>query len=493
MKQTKLAKARAYEEAGCGQILSQERPLFHVTPAVGWLNDPNGFSVYKEEYHLFYQYHPYDIHWGPMHWGHIKSRDLIRWEYLPAALAPDEDYDADGVFSGSALEMPDGRHLLMYTGVQGKDNTPECRQTQCMAVGNGTDYEKYEKNPVITTADIPEGCFAKDFRDPKIWWEEEEHLYFAVAGVRMSDESGAVALFSSKDGFEWKYVSILDRSRNQYGRMWECPDFFQIGHKAILIVSPQEMKARGLMFHNGNDVLCLIGSYEKREHQFTREAVTAVDYGLDFYAPQTIRTPDGRRVLIGWMQAWENSHLSREHAKWQGMLTLPRELSLKDGQQLIQQPVRELLHYRRHPVIHKNVPLGPLTRLPEVSGRVLDLTVEVHPQEEGVLECFTIRLAENEAYGTSIHYDVREGTVCLDRTDSGFPYNIVHRRKAPVRNRGGEIRFRIILDRFSAEIFINDGEQVMSACLYTPQEADGISFEAKGAGWFDVEKYELAL
>lgn len=492
MKQTKLAKARDYETAFGAQIPPEERPLFHVTPTVGWLNDPNGFSVYQGEYHLFYQYHPYDIHWGPMHWGHMKSRDLIRWERLPAALAPDMEYDQNGVFSGSAAELPDGRQLLMYTGVQGKDNTPSCLQTQCLAVGNGIDYEKYKQNPVLTADAIPEPCYAKDFRDPKIWHDPEENCFFAVAGIRMQDESGAVALFSSKDGFHWNYVSILDRSRNQYGRMWECPDFFELDGKAILIVSPQEMRAQGLTFHNGNDVICLMGNYDRTEHQFTRESVNAVDYGLDFYAPQTLKTSDGRRVMIGWMQAWENSHLCRDNARWQGMFTVPRELSLKEGR-LIQKPVRELENYRRNPVICRDVPLAPDIRLPGISGRILDLTIDVRPEHETSLESFTIHFAQDKSHRTVLHYDVQKGTVCLDRTDSGFRYNIVNRREAPVRDQGGKIRFRILLDRFSAEIFINDGEQAMSACIYTPQEADGISFEARGTGRFDAEKYELVL
>lgn len=391
MKQTKLEEARAYEKIFGAQIPPEERPLFHVTPTVGWMNDPNGFSVYQGEYHLFYQYHPYDIHWGPMHWGHMKSRDLIRWERLPAALAPDMEYDAGGIFSGSAVELPDGRQLLMYTGVQGKDNAPECRQTQCLAVGDGINYQKYEHNPVIFADDIPEPCFAKDFRDPKIWRDPEENCFFAVVGIRMQDKSGAAALFSSDDGFHWQYVSILDRSRNQYGRMWECPDFFELGDQAVLIVSPQEMRAQGLTFHNGNDVACLLGSYDRDNRTFTRKSVSAVDYGLDFYAPQTLKTPDGRRILIGWMQAWENSHLCRDNARWQGMLTLPRELSLK-GEQLIQRPVKELESYRRNPVIFRDLPLAQHTRLPGISGRILDLTVDVRPKREGALESFTILL-----------------------------------------------------------------------------------------------------
>ncbi len=492
MKQSKLAKARAYETTFGAQILPEERPLFHVTPTVGWLNDPNGFSVYQGEYHLFYQYHPYDIHWGPMHWGHMKSHDLIRWERLPAALAPDKEYDKNGVFSGSAVELPDGRHLLMYTGVQGNDCTSACRQTQCLAVGDGINYQKYKQNPVLTADAIPEPCYAKDFRDPKIWHEPEENCFFSVAGIRVQDQSGAVALFSSKDGFHWNFVNILDRSRNQYGRMWECPDFFELDEKAVLIVSPQEMQAQGLTFHGGNDVICLIGNYDHAEHQFSRETVTAVDYGLDFYAPQTLKTPDGRRVMIGWMQSWENSHLSRDNAKWQGMCTIPRELFLNKGQ-LIQNPIKELENYRRNPVICKELPFAPHTRLTEVSGRVLDLTIDVRPEHEASMESFTIYFAQDESYKTSISYNVSRGTVCLDRTDSGFRHNIVNRREAPVRNQGGKIRFRILLDRFSAEVFINDGEQVMSACIYTPQKANGISFEAKGSGRFDVKKYELVF
>lgn len=494
MTQTKLEKARTYEKEQGAQIPPEERPLFHVTPAVGWANDPNGFSVYKGTYHLFHQYYPYDIHWGPMHWGHLTSTDLIRWEYLPAALAPDAEYDEQGVFSGSAVELPDGRQLLMYTGVYGREDVAECFQAQCIAAGDGLDYKKYEKNPVITADRIPEDCSPKDFRDPKIWRDEEEGCYYAVMGMRTADGSGAVVLFSSQDGFSWDYVTVLDRCRKEYGSMWECPDFFELGKDgtAVLIVSPQEMQAKGMEFHNGNDVVGFLGHYDRKYHRFTREHVFAVDYGLDFYAPQTLKTPDGRRVLIGWMQAWENSHLCRKGAKWQGMFTLPRELTTRDGR-LIQQPVRELLNYRQNPVIHKDIPLQPRTRLPGISGRILDMTVDLWPEEGGSSDRFTVRFAENDTYRTDITYHPRENTVCFDRTYSGFPHNIITCRKAPVRNQGGRLRLRILLDRFSAEIFVNDGEQVLSACIYTPQEAAGISFLASGAGRFDVEKYELAF
>ena len=112
-----LEKARKYEDEQGKQIKAEDRPAFHVSPYVGWMNDPNGFSYYQGEYHLFYQYYPYDTHWNSMHWGHVVSKDLLHWKHLPAALAPDEDYDKIGCFSGSAIELEDGRQLLLYTAV----------------------------------------------------------------------------------------------------------------------------------------------------------------------------------------------------------------------------------------------------------------------------------------------------------------------------------------------------------------------------------------
>lgn len=494
MEQSKLKEARDYEAKYGAEIMPQERPVFHITPTVGWLNDPNGFGMYKGEYHLFYQYHPYDINWGPMHWGHVKSSDLVKWERLPAAMAPDEEYDAQGVFSGSAVQLPDGRHLLMYTGVQGADNTPDCRQTQCIAIGDGINYEKYEQNPVITAAQLPDGCSRSDFRDPKIWFDQQEQRYYMAAGNRTPDGSGAVLLFTSIDGTAWEYVTMLDRSSNQYGRMWECPDFFELDGRALILVSPQEMRAQGLEFHNGNDVICLLGSYDRGAHAFTREKVLAVDYGLDFYAPQTMELPDGRRVMIAWMQAWESSHFHPQGAKWAGMMTLPRELSIVDGQ-LIQNPVKELSSYHVDPVAYSDVRLHKNERmqLPGVSGRVLDMTITVSKAQEGMYGHFTIYLAENEEYRTCICYKPLKNTLSIDRTDSGFRYHIVSRRKAAVRDQGGSIKIRIILDRFSVEIFVNDGEQVLSSCLYTPQEADGISFEADADVCMNVEKYGIAV
>ncbi len=141
MESHKLLFARAYEAEAGRQIPAESRPRFHLSPYTGWMNDPNGFSFYQGQYHLFYQYNPYSTEWDSMHWGHAVSRDLLHWTYLPAALAPDAPYDSYGCFSGSGIELANGKQLLLYTGVQkeGGDKGEEI-QTQCVAVGDGLDY-----------------------------------------------------------------------------------------------------------------------------------------------------------------------------------------------------------------------------------------------------------------------------------------------------------------------------------------------------------------
>lgn len=481
-----LIKARTYEIEEEKKTSIEQRPVFHFSVPVGWLNDPNGFSMYQGEYHLFYQYHPYGTYWGPMHWGHAKSRDFIRWEYLPAALAPDQEYDNFGVFSGGALEA-DGKQYLMYTGVEERvlsDGSKQVRQTQCLAVGDGRDYEKASCNPVITADMLPEGSSKEDFRDPKIW-KEDGRYYMAVAS-RHPDGSGQIALFSAEDPCHWTFQTVLDRSENRYGKMWECPDFFPLDGKQLLIVSPQDMDAEGLEFHNGNNTICLVGTYDKAACEFQRLNVHSCDYGLDFYAAQTMETEDGRRVLIGWMKSWDN-HMCPPGFAWSGMMTLPRELYL-NGNRVCQRPVRELEQYRHGEVQYDSVVVEGELELDGITGRTVDLTVEV---EDGEYEAFEIQLAANASYHSSVIYHKKEQTVTFDRTYSGYCRDVISRRTMKVGDRNGNIKMRILLDRYSCELFVNDGEQVMSSLIFTSQDGTGIRFLAKGKAVMSVCKYDI--
>ncbi len=484
-----LQKARDYEAAHGAEIKSEERPAYHLTPQVGWMNDPNGFSCYQGRYHQFYQYNPYATKWGPMHWGHAVSTDLLHWEYLPCALAPDSAADdGPGCFSGSAAELDDGRQLLLYTSViseRQQNNELRDIQTQSIAIGDGLNYEKPSCNPVLTWKDLPEGFSRYDFRDPKIW-REEDGTYAAVTVALSPDESGAILLFHSADGFDWHYTAVLERSNNEYGRMWECPDFFSLDGRQVVMFGPMEMEAKG-EFHPGHNVIAFIGNYDKTTHAFARETVQLMDEGIDFYATQTLLTPDGRRIMTAWMQTWSDIQDQPKDCKWFGQTICPRELRIRDGR-IIQTPVRELdaLHGRR--TLHENVAVQDEMTLEGIGGRIADLTVTILP---GEYRTVTIKLACDADYYTSLTYDPYYDELTLDRSHSGTRADLVHRRSCKVLRKGGERKLRILLDRNSIEVFINDGEQTMTAWIYTPQRADGITFAADGQAVITVEQYEL--
>lgn len=488
-----LREARKYEEASEKMIDRELRPGFHLSVRIGWMNDPNGFSVYGGKYHLFYQYHPYSSHTGPMHWGHAVSRDLLSWEYLPAALAPDEFYDRDGCFSGSAVTLEDGRHLLMYTGVlreHKRDGGMNEIQTQCLAVGDGVDYEKYEGNPVLGEKDLPEGSSRFDFRDPKLW-KRADGSYSCVVGNRSADGSGQILLFASPDGFSWSFKKVLIANQNRFGTMWECPDFFPLDGKWVLVTSPQDMLPQGFEYHNGNGTLCLIGDYDEETDTFTKEHDQSIDYGIDFYAPQTVETSDGRRVMIGWMQNWDACGIRTPEEPWFGQMSLPRELFIRNGR-LCQRPVRELDAIRKNKIGYKDVAVSGEIRLNGIKGRKVDMELAIRPgSREKLYQKFAVRFAQNEQYRTSLSFRPHESVLKIDRKFSGSRRAIVHQRRSLVNSEEGKLKLRIILDSFSAEIFVNGGEQVLTVTMYTDLAAEGISFFADGQVSMDITKYDL--
>ncbi|MBQ6207512.1 MAG: glycoside hydrolase family 32 protein [Oscillospiraceae bacterium] len=490
-----LRDARRYEEAREALIPREARPAFHLSARVGWLNDPNGFSWYNGQYHLFYQYHPYDSHWGPMHWGHAVTGDLLHWNYLPAALAPDRPSDRDGCFSGTALSLPDGRHLLMYTG-NAKEFTPtgEVRevQTQNLAFGDGVDYEKFERNPVITAADLPEGGSRHAFRDPKIW-RVSDGSYRVLIANKDAAQGGQMLLYRSADLEHWELVRALAENHNRIGQMWECPDFFELDGKYVMLGSSQDMLPKELEYHNGNGTFYFLGDYDAANETFTEELNRAIDYGIDFYAPQTILSPDGRRIMIGWMQNWDTCNLHVKSTPWFGQMTIPRELRVKNGI-LYQTPIRELERLRRDEVTYENVTVedGEIF-LPGVAGRLVDLEVTVEPDPDSpVYNRFALRFARNEQFRSGVSFRPHESTLKVDRKFSGSRRAIIHQRRANLPHKDGRIKLRLILDRYSAEVFADDGAKVMTFTINTELNAEGISFFADGKLHISVKKYNLS-
>lgn len=479
-----LQRARTYESQMDQKIREEERPGFHLTPRVGWMNDPNGFCYYGGRYHLFYQYHPYSTHWGPMHWGHAVSRDLLHWSYLPAALAPDADCDREGCFSGCALTLPDGRQELIYTGVSRGGV-----QAQCVAAGDGRDYEKAADNPILSERDLPPEVSPADFRDPKAW-QEADGTYRLLCAAKSRDGGDTMfLLYESRDALHWHFVRTFLRNselREPIGRMFECPDFFPLDGQYVLLASSQDMEGSA-RYHSGNGSFCLLGDYDAAAGAFVPRADQSVDAGIDFYAEQTILSPDGRRIMIGWMQNWDTSGIQPEGCRWFGQMSIPRELSLRNGQ-LCQWPIRELEELRRDPVAYRNAALGrEPVELPGIRGRRMDLEVDI----AGAQGTVTLSLAADEKHHTDLIYRPQESLLTLDRSASGTRRAGADVCSTEVTGREGHLRLRIVLDRFSVEVFVNGGEKALSMTLFSKESADRIRFMANAPAELAVTAWQL--
>lgn len=311
-----------------------ERLKYHFEPGKGWINDPNGLIQYKGKYHAFFQHNPYAPKWDKMHWGHAVSGDLIHWEELPIALYPDKPYEnLGGCYSGSAIEK-DGKLYLFYTSV-----SKELGQTQSLAVSDdGIHFEKYSGNPVI--AKFPDDG-SHDFRDPKV--TEINGTYYMVVGSG-KNRVGKVLIFTSTDLLNWRYGGVLFESK-KYGKVFECPDFFPLGDRFVLMFSQMGRKYNSTHF--------IVGDFDGEK--FTPISECTSEAGPQFYAPQTFCDNNGRRIMIGWLYDW-NKKLDKG-ADYAGALSIPRELTLKNDM-ILNYPVEEahglLTNYDELLTVHGN-------------------------------------------------------------------------------------------------------------------------------------------
>lgn len=483
---TSLKNARKYE-AENNNAYQKDRPAFHFTPYIGWMNDPNGFSYYKGQYHLFYQYYPYGLGWNSMHWGHAVSKDLLHWEYLPTALAPENKYDSFGVFSGSSIELPDGQQLLMYTGVT--KNNDKDTQLQCVATGDGINYKKFAGNPVIGKNLFPEGFNSQHFRDPKIW-RAADGSYYCISVSCKNDGNGAILLFHSPDAFSWSYEGVLLENKGNIGKMWECPDYFELDGKDIILISPQNMLPQQDKYMAGSRTAYFCGKFDLEQKKFIPDFDAPVDSGIDFYASQTVKAPDGRTILIGWMQNWDTCNLTdRGNRNWFGQMSTPRELSLKDGK-LIQKPVKEIESYRTASTTLNDVTVDG-DFLPEnLTGRIIDMELTIRPKENKSLNSFTINLAQSEEYKITLEYKADSHTLVFDRSRTEMRNALCSQSICRVSD-SQELKLRILLDTYSAEVFVNDGQQVMTNTFYINPSANKISFHSAGSALLNLTKYDL--
>lgn len=431
---------------------------FHLMPPTGWLNDPNGLCFFRGEYHVFYQYSPFDANGGVKFWGHYKSRDLLMWEQCPVMLYSDETFDAHGAYSGSALCEEDGLYLY-YTGNikhSGSYDFILTGREQNTAVAYSPDGVHLGwKRPLMGNGDYPAGL-SLHVRDPKVW--KQDGRYYMLLGARTAGGQGEALVFASDDKFRWEHINTL-RTPEPFGYMWECPDLFELDGQWFLLVSPQGAPKSGPGFENiyTAGYFPLSGDFRG---EYTLGEFVPLDFGFDFYAPQTFS--DGRRrLLTGWMGMPDADYSNPTTAQgWQHCLTVPREVSCRDGR-LVLNPVRELEALRK---ARRGFPFAGETAIEDLPP-ASDIRITCEGPLSLDLSGVSLQAAEGKLTLT-----VREGGCGRDK------------RTAPV----GRLRdLRILADTSALEIFVNGGEAVLSTRWYPEGGSRTLTLRGQGSAVID--------
>lgn len=435
------------------------RPMLHIAPPMGWLNDPNGLCQYKGVYHAFYQMAPFQPEGGLKFWGHCTSSDLLHWKFEGIPLKPDEPYDCHGVYSGSALVEEDKMYLF-YTGnvklAGDYDYINDGREAGTVMAVSQDGFHFDTKKHLMSNDDYPEDM-TKHVRDPKVW--KQDGMYYMVQGARTKEDKGIVLVFASEDKKNWKYIHRL-QPEEPFGYMWECPDLYELDGQTILSVSPQGVEADGLHYANKyQSGICILNGDFRSEGK--PGAFQELDGGFDFYAPQTFLADDGRRIQIGWMGMpdVEDEYTNKTVASgWQNVLTIPRELFIRDGT-ICQKPVRELDAWWNQENFFEGNYHGAIDMCCEI-----DLTLA-----GGNLK---VILAD----GLELSYRESEKIFWMRFTDTSLGAG------RTVRGRMVEklTELRILVDVSCVEVFLNGGRDVFSTRFY-PKD-NQYKIEAEGSG-----------
>ncbi|MDE1537219.1 MULTISPECIES: glycoside hydrolase family 32 protein [Actinotignum] len=529
-----LARARAANAQLASAVNPRWYPRFHIAAPAGWINDPNGLVHTGEELHVFFQHHPYSTEWGPMHWGHVVSRDGATWERRPLALAPSLEADRDGVFSGSALQAPCGHLEVFYTGNRNVAEPPagdslttselpagagdpdsageppagdtdsvatappaSCGQSQCRAISrDGVTFEK--KGVVVPT---PEGV--RDFRDPKVWRHGD--TYRMVVGVQSRDRRGEVWMYTSPDLARWTFDRVLYRHPDPRVFMLECPDFFPLGDTWVLIFSPMGIRPEGFAHCNVNSAGYLLGSWRPGESFEPGTPYRTLNWGHSFYAPQTCLI-NGQRTLVGWMGSFGRAPASAADG-WSGQLTVPMSVRLESGE-LCLRPTPALARLRGRCLWNDDAALSasaPTILARDITAADISVTLLA-----GACERLRLRIGSDTS-SVSIIVDRNSGTIGVDR--GGAVGNLGYRAApwapayrlwgerageiagesaatgaagatsaaaAGTTNAAGaaplaplaELSFRVLVDAGSVEVIAGNGERVLSSLAFVEGKRD---------------------
>ncbi|RRQ50488.1 glycoside hydrolase family 32 protein [Maribacter algicola] len=458
------------------------RPQFHFSPEEKWMNDPNGLVYHKGIYHLFYQYYPDDIVWGPMHWGHATSKDMLHWEHKPIALFPD---DHGYIFSGSAVvdtnntsgfgteENPPLVAIFTYHDMEGEKAGKNDYQTQGIAysLDNGDSWTKFDGNPIIKNEGI------RDFRDPKVFWNAilNNWTMLLVAGDHLQ-------IWQSDNLKAWEKVSEFGKDKGAHGGVWECPDMFKLNvegtdtEKWVLLISINPGAPNG-----GSGTQYFVGDFDGTTFTTDQEVTKWVDWGRDNYAGVTYNdTPDNERIFIGWMSNWDYARDTPTEV-WRSANTIPRNLSLHKNNgtlELYSYPIANFDEIVERSYAEKPVALKPgqKTQIPLKFGNQSEIRFH--------LEALDSKWIFSNPEGDSLVLQVnqKDKIFSLDRSKSGkvdFKSEFVNGiQLMPIPNvPEGPIEVRMLLDQSSLEIFLNKGQYVMTNQIFPNADYKELTME----------------
>ena len=492
------------KEIAANEISAEEqlyRPNFHFTPKANWMNDPNGMFYLNGTYHLYYQYYPDGNVWGPMHWGHATSTNMIAWEEQPIAIYPD---DLGLIFSGSAVVDVNNTSgfgkdgivpiVAMYTyhNMKGEQAGDLDFQTQAIAysLDEGMTWVKYDKNPVIPNSGI------KDFRDPKVIWDVDHSKWIMTLAA-----GDKVLFYSSLNLREWILESSFGAAFGQHDGMWECPDLFPIKvsgqdeTKWVLLVSINPAAPNG-----GSGTQYFVGDFDGQKftldtdfkQQLQQDSAVWLDYGRDNYAGVTwsnIPKKDGRKLFIGWMSNWEYAR-DVPTETWRSAMTIPRELKLKKNEKdfvLSSAPVTELSKYVSKTIVKETLTVNNQKTI--ITKSEIDLSRVRIQLEMNHLKSDKYDFTFQNSFGDRLSFGIDniKKQYYLNRQNSGkvtfsdkFANTI---SKAPIKNPSNMLKIEVLVDKTSIEVFYNDGETIMTE-IFFPNE----SFEA-----FSINTTDAAL
>jgi beta-fructofuranosidase len=353
------------EKAALKAEKDPDRPAFHFLPRANWMNDPNGPIYYKGYYHMFYQHNPYGDSWGHMHWGHARSRDLVHWEHLPVALWPSTEAGEDHVFSGCATIRADGVPFILYTSIgRGKSATDYAEQWAALGDDQLLEWKKAPGNPALSPS-IHGGVKVWDWRDPFLFkYNGGDYLVLGGNLNHGKGGEGVVNLYKAKDSslMHWEYLGVLFTHPDPKVGNIECPNFFELDGKWVLIVSP----------HRRVDYF--VGQFDGQK--FTPEKKGVLDQSPDFYAPNSMTDDKGRRLLWGWLHGFKGDR------GWNGCLSLPRELKIGPDDQLWQRPAVEMLSLRGKTLLKSEQKPLNKSMVIESGSRQLEILATIFSGEE---------------------------------------------------------------------------------------------------------------